>query len=26
LNVDPIFDCFRRNRRYQEIAHRVGLT
>jgi DNA-binding winged helix-turn-helix (wHTH) protein/Tfp pilus assembly protein PilF len=25
LNVDPIFDCLRRNRRYQEIAHRVGL-
>jgi DNA-binding winged helix-turn-helix (wHTH) protein/Tfp pilus assembly protein PilF len=26
LQVDPIFDCFRRNRRYQEIAHRVGLV
>jgi Tfp pilus assembly protein PilF len=26
LNVDPVFDCIRRNRRYQEIAHRVGLA
>jgi tetratricopeptide (TPR) repeat protein len=26
LKVDPIFDYFRRNRRYQEIAHRVGLA
>ena len=26
LRVDPIFDCVRRNRRYQEIAHRVGIA
>jgi tetratricopeptide (TPR) repeat protein len=26
LNVDPVFDGVRRNRRYREIAHRVGLT
>ena len=26
LNVDPIFDHLRGNRRYREIAHRVGLA